>query len=67
MSDVYKKLEIIGTSGESFAKASAAAVEKASESLHGLGWFEVTEMRGRIDGGKIVEYQVALKVGVKLD
>ena len=32
-----------------------------------MNWFEVTEMRGRIDGGKIVEYQVAMKVGLKID
>ena len=67
MSNVYKKIEIIGTSGESFAKAAQIAVEKAGQSLHGLDWFEVTEMRGRIQDGKIAEFQVALKVGLKLD
>jgi flavin-binding protein dodecin len=67
MTNVYKKIELVGTSPESFAKASQAAVNKAAESLHGMNWFEVTEMRGRIDGGKIVEYQVAMKVGLKID
>jgi len=67
MTNVYKKIEIVGTSPDSFAKASQAAIDKASESLHGMNWFEVTEMRGRIDGGKIVEFQVAMKVGLKLD
>jgi len=67
MSNVYKKIELVGTSSESFAKASQAAVQKAAASLHGMNWFEVTEMRGRIDGGKIVEYQVAIKVGLKID
>lgn len=67
MSNVYKKIELIGTSSESFAKASQSAIEKASSSLHGIHWFEVTEMRGRVENGKIAEFQVALKVGVKLD
>ena len=67
MSNVYKKIELVGTSTESYAKATKAAVKKAADSLHGMNWFEVTEMRGRIDDGKIAEFQVTLKVGVKLD
>jgi len=67
MSNVYKKIEIIGTSGESFAKAAQVGVKKAAQTLHGLNWFEVTEMRGRIEDGKIVEYQVAMQLGLKLD
>ena len=67
MSNTYKKIEIVGTSSESFAKAASGAVEKAAQSLHGLNWFEVTEMRGSITDGKIDEYQVTLKVGLKLD
>ena len=67
MSSTYKKIEIVGTSSDSFAKAASSAVKKAGESLHGLSWFEVTEMRGSIKDGKIDEYQVTLKVGLKLD
>ena len=63
----YKLIEIVGTSKESFARAADNAVTKASESLHNLDWFEVTAMRGRIDGGKLAEYQVTLKVGFRLD
>ncbi|MCZ6573970.1 MAG: dodecin [Planctomycetota bacterium] len=68
MSDtVHKKIEVVGTSGESFAKAVASAVAKASESVRNLEWFEVTELRGRITGDKIAQYQVSLKIGFKLD
>ncbi|MGH9459176.1 MAG: dodecin [Thermoanaerobaculia bacterium] len=63
----YKLIEIVGTSSESFARAADNAVTKASESLHNLDWFEVTGFRGRIDGGKLAEYQVTLKVGFRLD
>ena len=67
MANTYKKIEVVGTSSDSFAKAASGAVEKAAESLHGLNWFEVTELRGSITDGKIDEYQVTLKVGLKLD
>lgn len=69
MSDhkIYKLVEIVGTSEESFAKAVAAGVERASKTLHNLDWFEVTEMRGRIAGGKVSQYQVKIKVGFRLD
>jgi hypothetical protein len=69
MSDnkIYKMVEIVGTSGESFAKAVSAGVERASETLRNLDWFEVTEMRGRVTDGKVSQYQVKMKVGFRLD
>jgi len=68
MSDrVYKLVEIVGTHSESFAKAADVAVQKASKSLHNLDWFEVTEMRGRIEKGRVAQYQVKMKVGFRLD
>ena len=67
MDKVYKLTEVVGTSKESFAKAADAAVRKAAESIHNLDWFEVVQMRGRIDGGKLAEYQVTVKIGFRLD
>jgi len=69
MSDhkVYKLVEIVGTSGESFAQAVASGVERASETLRNLDWFEVTELRGRVTDGKVSQYQVKMKVGFRLD
>ena len=64
---VYKLVEIVGTSSESFAKAVAQGVERASKSLRNLDWFEVTEMRGRIEKGRVSQYQVKIKVGFRLD
>ena len=63
----HKKIEVVGTSAESFAKAAASAITKASESVRNLEWFEVTELRGRITGVEIAEYQVSMKIGFKLD
>jgi len=64
---VYKMVEIVGTSSESFAKAVATGVERASETLRHVDWFEVTEMRGRVEKGKVAQYQVKMKVGFRLD
>jgi dodecin len=64
---IYKLVEIVGTSDDSFAKAVSAGVERASESLRNLDWFEVTELRGRISNGKVSQYQVKMKVGFRLD
>lgn len=63
----YKKIEVIGTSAESFAKAVDAGVRKAAETVRHLDWFEVTELRGRIEDGRIAEYQVAMKLGLRVD
>ncbi len=66
-SKVYKLVELVGTSEESFAKAVATGVERASETLRNLDWFEVTELRGRIANGKVSQYQAKIKVGFRLD
>ncbi len=66
-SSTYKKIELVGTSPNSYAEATRNAIEKASATLHGLSWFEVDELRGAIKDGKVAEFQVTLKVGVKLD
>jgi dodecin len=69
MSDnkTYKLVEIVGTSSESFAQAVASGVERASETLRHVDWFEVTELRGRVADGKVAQYQVKMKVGFRLD
>jgi flavin-binding protein dodecin len=64
---VHKKIEVVGTSRKSFADAAQTAVARAAKSMRGLEWFEVTELRGRIDGGAIDEFQVTLKIGFKLE
>lgn len=64
---VYKLTEVVGTSSKSFAAATEAAVEKAAETLRNLDWFEVTEMRGRVEKGKVSQFQVTVKIGFRLD
>jgi flavin-binding protein dodecin len=63
---VYRLTEVVGTSSESVDKAVRAAVERAARTLQGLDWFEVQEVRGRIEDGSISEYQVTVKIGFRL-
>lgn len=67
MSNVYKMTEIVGTSETSFDDAAKNGVERASKTLRGLRWFEITDMRGKIKDGKIAEFQTTMKVGFKLE
>jgi flavin-binding protein dodecin len=68
MSDpVYKVVEVVGTSEQSISKAIENAITRASGSLRHLGWFEVGQIRGNIEDGKVNRYQVTLKVGFTLE
>jgi flavin-binding protein dodecin len=44
-----------------------AAVTEAAKSVRNMSWFEVTDERGRIDDGKVTEFQVTVKIGFKLE
>ena len=63
----YKKIEVVGTSSVSFAEAVKSAVQQASKSVRHMDWFEVVEMRGRIKGGEVTEFQATLRIGFKLE
>ncbi len=63
----YKVVEIVGTSEHSVTDAIDNAIEKASESIRHLGWFEVEQVRGSIADGKVGRYQVTLKAGFALE
>jgi dodecin len=67
MSSTFKMITLVGTSESSYEEAIQSAVSEASKSLRHLGWFEVLEMRGRVQGGKAVEFQVKIQVGFKLE
>ena len=62
MESVYKVIELVGTSSESWEKAAAAAVELASKSLRDLRIAEVSAMDMHLEDGKIVAYRTKIKV-----
>ena len=62
---MYKVIEVVGASSESWEKAAASVVEEASKHLKDLRIAEVTEMDLQIDENKVVAYRVKLKVSFK--
>jgi len=64
---VYKVVELVGTSEISLSKAIETAIARAAATLRQLNWFEVGQIRGSIEGGKVQRYQVTLKAGFTLE
>jgi dodecin len=64
---VYRLTEIVGTSPDGLDAAIQTGIRRAASTLHGLDWFEVSDIRGQIVDGEVAHYQVTLKVGFRLD
>ncbi len=64
---VYKVIELIGTSDESWEKAAAAAVERAAQSVRDLLIAEVVKQDVNIENGKVSSYRVKLNVSFKYE
>lgn len=62
---VYKIIELVGVSTESWEKAAAAAVEMAAKSLRDLRIAEVTSLDMQLEDGKVVTYRAKVKVSFK--
>ncbi|HSD84640.1 MAG TPA: dodecin family protein [Anaerolineae bacterium] len=62
---VYKVIELVGTSSESWEKAAALAVETAAKSLRDLRIAEVVQLDMQLDNGKVVTYRAKVKVSFK--
>lgn len=67
MSSTFKKIELTGTSETGVEDAVNTALKKASESVRGMRWFEITEIRGAIANNDVSQWQVSLKVGFSVD
>ena len=64
--NTYKIIELVGTSSVGVSQAIEAAVSRAAETLRGLDWFETQQIRGRIEDGRVAEYQVDVRIGFRL-
>jgi hypothetical protein len=62
----YRVIEVVGTSKVGTDEAIANAVQRASETVENLDWFEVVEVRGHIVDGAVDHYQAHLKLGFRL-
>ena len=64
---IYKIVELVGTSTESWEKAAAAAVQRAGKSLRDLRIAEVAQLDLQIEKGKVKAYRARLKVSFKFE
>ncbi|QAY75663.1 dodecin domain-containing protein [Sphingosinicella sp. BN140058] len=68
MSDnVYKIVEIVGSSPTGIEDAIEKAIARAASTLRDIRWFEVKETRGHVEDGRVAHYQVTLRIGFTLD
>ena len=64
---VFRYMHLVGTSPKSIEDAIGAAVADAAKSVKSVHWFEVIETRGKIEEGKVAEYQVGLRIGYRAE
>jgi flavin-binding protein dodecin len=64
---VYKTIELTGSSSVGVEGAVRNAIKKAAKSVHKLRWFEVSSIRGHVEGDSFAHWQVTMKLGFSLD
>ena len=64
---VYKVIELVGTSTESWEKAASAAIARAAQSLRDLRIAEVAQLDMQLDDGKVIAYRARVKVSFKYE
>ena len=67
MTKTFKLVSLVGTSPTSYEEAIQNAITDASGSVRNLSWFEVKEMRGAVSKGSVLEYQVKIDVGFRVE
>ena len=65
--NTYSISEIVGTSTEGVDAAVRNGISDAAKTLRNLDWFEVKEIRGHLEDGKVADWQVTLKLGFRLE
>lgn len=63
----YRLSEIVGTSSESIQQAVRNGIQRASRTIRNVDWFEVTQVRGTVVDGEVGQFQVAMKVGFRVE
>ncbi len=65
--NIYKKIQLVGSSEQGIDDAIRRAIERASQTTRNLDWFEMKEVRGWIQDGQPKHFQVVLEVGYRLE
>jgi dodecin len=63
----YRVTDIVGTSPDGIETAIRNALRRAGQTLRHMDWFEVTEIRGQLQGSEVAHFQVSMKVGFRLE
>lgn len=63
----YRLSEIVGTSSESIHQAVRNGIQRASRTIRNVDWFEVTQVRGTVIDGEVGQFQVAMKIGFRVE
>lgn len=66
MSKIYKVIDVVGTSPQSFAEAARNAIAEAGKTIKAMRWFEIDRLGGRIEGDKVAEFQAKIRVGFRV-
>ena len=64
---VYRLSEIVGSSETGVDDAIRRAIQKASETVRNIDWFEVGQIRGHVENGAVAHVQVVLKIGFRVE
>lgn len=65
--NIYKLMELTGSSKQSIEDAVQNAITRASKTIRNMRWFEITDIRGHLEGGQVSHWQVTIKVGFTLE
>lgn len=65
--NVYRVTEIVGTSPDGLDAAIRVGLDRATQTLRNVDWFEVVGTRGVVEAGAVQHFQVTLKVGFRLE
>jgi dodecin len=66
MAKVFKSIELVGVSAQSFDDAVRVAVRRAGETVRDLRWLEVMDQRAYVEGGEVNEFQVTVRIWFEL-
>jgi flavin-binding protein dodecin len=64
---VWKVIEVVGESKQSFADATRNAIDEAGKTVKQMQWFEATAFRGTIQDGKVSQFQTIVRIGFKVE
>ena len=65
--NVYKSIELTGSSPTSMEDAIRVALDRAGKTIRNMRWFEVTQTRGYVENNKVAYWQVTVKIGFTVE